>query len=98
MDYESKDLELLNSNSKLSEQEISDLICNYEIERIKGDNSRWSRNIVSIIKLKDKYFKVCWEEGLTEYQENSYIYQPYEVKLQEKEVKIIQRNWVEISK
>ena len=96
MDYESKDLELLNSKSKLSEQEISDLICNYEIERIKGDNSRWSRKIVSIIKLKDRYFKISWEEGLTEYQENSYIYQPYEVKLQEKEVTTIQRDWIEI--
>ena len=52
--------------------------CSIEIE--EGDNRRWSRSMVSITEINGRYFKIYWEEGLTEYQEDSCYNQPVEVK------------------
>lgn len=73
-------LEKIDSGVKLTERELRELCFEFnEVDRIEGDNRRWSRSVKSIIKLGEKYFAVEWEEGLTECQENEFYYQPYEV-------------------
>ena len=71
-------LNKIDSKEKLTEREISNLV-DYEVEREEGDDRRWSRSITSYIKLKDRYFCIEWECGLTEMQENEFYNQPYEV-------------------
>lgn len=43
------------------------------------DINRWTQNVETIIKIRDKYFAFRWQLGLTEYQENSYDLEPVEV-------------------
>lgn len=69
----------IDTQEKLSKTEICRLICDYEIEKIVGENRRWLRSVRSIVKLCGRTFEIDWEEGLTECQENEYYEQPYEV-------------------
>lgn len=47
----------------------------------EGENGRWSQGIVSRIEYNGRYFEIVWERGLTEYQKDEYMDQPYEVEL-----------------
>ena len=63
----------------------------------------WSRTITSYIQLRERWFEIQWEEGLTEMQENSYYDQPVEVNLKTweeivPEHKITLHKWVEVQK
>lgn len=51
----------------------------YEEDREYGDNRRWSRSVTSICELCGRYYQLNWEEGLTEYQDNEFPCQPFEV-------------------
>ena len=64
----------------------------YEIvDTIYDDElNRWSRNVQTIIKYKNKYYSILWEEGLTEYQDNGFYEQPYEVI---KKTKVIEQDY-----
>lgn len=42
--------------------------------------------LVLLLKIKDKLFCIEWEEGLTEYQDNCFWEQPYEVEEVERTV------------
>ena len=86
---------ILNSES-LTEQEIKELVWDYEIDREEGDNRRWTRSVTSIVKLCDKYFAIDWEEGLTECQENEYYNQPYEVVKHTYEKTITVTEWIAV--
>lgn len=89
-------LEKIDSGEKLSERELRNLIWNYEDikEREYGENRRWTRGVESIICLCGRYFSIYWEEGLTEYQENEYFYQPEEVEKHEYDKTIHVVEWV----
>lgn len=79
---------LLNKEA-LKENELIYLIDNYEIEtEYSKENNRWTRNVRTIISIGDKYYAIEWQEGLTEYQENVYDCQPYEVTKGEKTIVI----------
>lgn len=84
------------NGEKLTEEEIRELVWDYEVDREEGDNRRWSRTITSIVKLCDKYFSIDWEQGLTEYQENEYYNQPYEVVKHTYEKTITVTEWVAV--
>ncbi len=71
-------LNKIDNKEKLTEGEISDLL-EYEVMKDEGEDRRWSKTITSLIKINDRYFIVDWEQGLTEYQDNSYMDQPIEV-------------------
>lgn len=72
-------------NLKFTENDLWELM--YEpVERINGDNRRWSRTVETIVKMKDRYFSICHEEGLTESQESYINGQPLEVVRKEKQV------------
>ena len=49
------------------------------VEVIEGENRRWSRSMTTIIEISGRYFKIYWEEGLTEYQDDCCFEQPAEV-------------------
>lgn len=54
--------------------------------------------MTTIVQVADRYFKINWERGLTEYQENSYYNQPKEVVPHEYEKTITVRDWIEVNK
>lgn len=68
----------IDNGESLSENELSE-ICEYSIQRDYGENRRWQRSVYDILEIKGRYFALEWEEGLTEYQEDSFMKQPYEV-------------------
>lgn len=85
----------ITNGEKLSKNELRDLV-EFEIDRIEGDDRRWSRTITSICELDGRYFKLVWEHGLTEMQENEYYNQPYEVKKHTYEKTITVTEWIKI--
>lgn len=82
---------------KLSEKELREII-DFEIDREDGDNRRWSRTVTSILSMCGRYFALEWEEGLTEYQENEYYNQPYEVMKKTYQKTITVTEWIEVKK
>lgn len=90
-------------NKTFTEEELQELVqdylftnqgdrIEYEIIDIIYDDelNRWSRNVQTIIKYKNKYYSILWEEGLTEYQDNEFYEQPYEVI---KKTKVIEQDY-----
>ena len=90
-------------NKTFTEEELQELVqdylftnqgdrIEYEIIDTIYDNelNRWSRNVQTIIKYKNKYYSILWEEGLTEYQDNGFYRQPYEVI---KKTKVIEQDY-----
>lgn len=62
----------------LSDEELRRLT-EYSIQRDYGENGRWNRAVYDVIELCERYFNLTWYEGLTEYQDNEFNEQPYEV-------------------
>ena len=65
----------------LTESEIETLLWESEqIDEIDGQIGRWDQDISTIINLDGRYFEIEWFRGLTENQDNSFPYQPFEVR------------------
>ena len=86
-------LQKLDNGEELDMSIVREMVWN-DVDRIEGENRRWSRSVQSIVALGDRYFAIDWEEGLTEMQENEFYDQPYEVKKIEKTVVV--EEWVSI--
>lgn len=85
----SRDCEILNklhAGENLTSREIKELVWGYEIDRMCGDDRRWTRSVSSIVELEGELWQIDWEQGLTEYQESLYEEQPYRVKKVKKTV------------
>lgn len=52
----------------------------------EGGSGRWTQSISTIFEIDSQLYCIDWERGLTEYQDNEYLYQPYKVRQEEKEV------------
>lgn len=75
------------NGENLSENELADFVYDGpQVFEIKGEDRRWERTNTTIFKIKDKYFAIDWEQGLTEEQEDSFNEQPYEVYKHTKQV------------
>lgn len=61
----------------------------------EGGDHRWHREMTTIIQIGDRYFSFDWMKGLTEYQQDYFYDQPYEVKPVEKTVVVTE--WVEVN-
>lgn len=96
--FEELMVQKIDHREKLTEKELSRLVHEFGIETDHGENRRWTRSNCTVCKLCNRYFEVVWEEGLTEYQDNEYIYQPVEVELHEYEKVIKVREWKHIKK
>lgn len=88
----------IDTGEELTEDELSKLIWDFQIETSEGENGRWTRTNTTIILLCGRYFSIEWEEGLTEYQDNQYLSQPVEVTLHTYEKTITVKEWVAIGK
>lgn len=71
-------VEKIDNKEDLTESELESMR-DYSIEDIEGDEGRWTRSIDSVIEINGRTFMLCWERGLTEYQENGFYHQPFEV-------------------
>ena len=88
-------------NKTFNEKELNQLAwCDVEadIEMItqeEGEHHRWTQDVSTIFKFEDKFYCLDWDRGLTEYQENSFYNQPYEVKKEVKTIEVI--NWKKVN-
>ena len=87
-------LKAIDAGEQLSEGVLQDLAYYQSIEDTYGENRRWSRWVRSIIDLNGRYFAIKWDQGLTEYQEDSFYDQPYEVELKEYDKVVHVKEWV----
>lgn len=55
-----------------------------EIETVTGELNRWTHPVKKVYKIQDRYFCFCANLANTEYQEDYFDIQPYEVKPVEK--------------
>lgn len=89
-------IEKMYAGEKLSEDELRYLADEYNgdieldkyevIEVIEGEHNRWTQDMDTIIKVGKDYWCIPWRAGLTEYQENEFMYQPYRVERRERVV------------
>ena len=78
--YERDFLERFDTEHIFSEEEIENMFYDLEeYEEHSYDKGRWTMPMTTIFRVGDRFIGVDWEAGLTEYQENSYENQPYEV-------------------
>lgn len=80
----------------LTENEIKEVVNEYSIEDIPGEDNRWTRNITSIIQIDNEYYMINWERGLTECQEDYYPEQPVKVIKEEKVVTQTVVEWLRV--
>jgi len=93
-DWEEKFIKAFDDGEKFSESVLSGLIED-EVDEIRHGARRWSETVTTIIKAKDRYFSIDWENGLTENQESYFGSQPVEVEKKEKVVTKTVVTWVE---
>jgi hypothetical protein len=89
-------LKKIDTGEKLTEKEMRELVCGYDVDTEYGDNRRWTRSVTTIVELKGRFFSIDWEEGLTECQENEFYNQPKEVRKHTYEKTIVVTEWIEI--
>lgn len=80
------EIKLLQGYKEFTERQLQELVYEHEFDTIQGEGRRWQRGMKTIVKVEDKCFQIDWEQGLTEYQEDSFYTQPYEVERVEKEI------------
>ena len=57
----------------LTEEEVAKWIRNaVPIDRIADESRRWHSEITLIYKLQNRYFKLCYDQALTEIQEDEF--------------------------
>lgn len=93
-------------NKNFSQEELENLLwLNYQctddeldlqgVDEIKDAYlDRWSRPAGYIFTYNNEFFRIDYDEGLTEYQENCNFSQPYKVQKTEKQITITE--WEEI--
>lgn len=73
-------LEKLDNRDNLSEEEIEYLLRDTEsVEETIKEETRWHNEVITIIKIQDRYFAIEWCRCLSETGESEYPNQPYEV-------------------
>lgn len=72
-------IQKIEKGEPLDKGELSELVHEYGVETHHGSSRRWTRTNTTIISLMGRYFRIYWEEGLTECQEDEYMEQPVEV-------------------
>lgn len=68
--FEEYVLDFIDKKYDFSERDIWNLIDSFEYDEVVGDNQRWTRTVSKILKVKERFFSVKIEEGLTECQES----------------------------
>ena len=60
-----------------------------EIYEEEGEDSRWTRSMLTVVEFENDLYAIEWDKGLTEQQDDGFYIQPYKVKLKEEEVVVI---------
>lgn len=103
-DYTKEFLVLYDNKEEIPEFILREVLCNNRIivEEF-SDNRRWSRAATSIVLIPtdsgERLFAFYWEEGLTEYQENSYwgaVEVRREFDMRQVKVEIVTEKYIEI--
>lgn len=96
--FEETVLQKIDDEYALTEDEIKELLFDgYVVEEIEGDSGRWEKSMTSIVQIKDRYFSINWQKGLTEMQEDSFPeLSPEEVESYEETVVV--KKWRPIEK
>lgn len=94
--FESIMLDKISNREPLTERELSRLVYEHEYDVEYGDDERWTRHVTSIVKIKDKYFQILWQKGLTESQEDVFMDQPVEVRPHIYEKTIVVTEWKKV--
>ena len=86
----------IDAGERLTRGEIADMVFDdglrYDEER--GYVGRWTQEMTTYLRMRDgRFFCIEWEKGLTEYQENEYPCQPYEVVPHDVEKVVTERTW-----
>lgn len=70
------------------ESECGGLFENNLVEVIKRDDTRWSKNMTTVLEFDGELYAIDWRKGLTEQQENAFYKQPYKVRKTERVITI----------
>lgn len=58
---------------KMTEEQQEKLVFEYpKVYEEELDETRWTMIMETVVKVDDKFYRVCWQRGLTELQENSF--------------------------
>lgn len=88
----------IDGGEKLTEEEISSLIWDYEqVYEEEGNEHRWDREVLTVVKICNRYFAINWRRGLTEIQDNCYYEQPYEVACENITEVVTKQKWKPIA-
>ena len=86
-------LKRYDEKDQFTENEIESILWDFlQFDEINGNDHRWYRPVMTIIKVNDRFFAIDWNRGLTEYQEHEYPNQPYEVESRKKIIEVTE--WV----
>lgn len=72
LSFEDEILNNFDNGISMSDDDMSEAIFMYEIDREDLDEYRWTTLIRSVIKVKDRYFEIDWIQGNTEMQEDDF--------------------------
>ncbi len=91
-------VEKIKTGKELTEDELEELAFNSNfrgelfsdnlIEVIKRDDTRWSKNMTTVLEFDGELYAIDWRKGLTEQQENAFHKQPYKVRKTERVITI----------
>ena len=56
----------------IDKNDIRTLVCEYDVDEEVGYHGRWTTDVITIIKFNGHYYRIGWQRGNTEYQENEY--------------------------
>ena len=96
--YEVDFLERFDRGEKFDRNELKE--CRYDflvVDEIEGDAGRWTTAVRTIFEVGGRFFSLRWDRGLTEMQENEFMYQPKEVVKRTYEKTIEVTEWMEVN-
>lgn len=77
----------------IDKNDIRTLVCEYDVDEEVGYHGRWTTDVVTIIKFNGHYYRIGWQRGNTEYQENEYESQILEEVEKVRKVMVVEE-WV----
>ena len=82
------------NGEKLTEAELEEIAYTWSpFQIIEGEDGRWRKEISLIFEIEGRFFRLEYGKGLTEYQDDIFNKQPYEVYYTEKTETIVVRTW-----
>lgn len=84
------------NGEKLSEEEVKNIVYEdlfYQVDRVEGEDLRWTRRIDLIYEIDGNYYRIYYYRRLTERQENDF-WEQEAIKVEKKPITIYE--WAEV--